>query len=112
VDFYQFKGALGSWDLLAGEIDTLQDSGINWLAFDTLALENMTINGQNLLAATRNLDIGSIIDDGNSLAFNNGALQIDLNQDGAFVPTQDYQINLVGVKDLDYMVHSDLFSLT
>jgi Ca2+-binding RTX toxin-like protein len=111
VDFYQFKGALGGGDLLAGEIDTLQDTGMNWLAFDTIALGNLTVEGQSLLTATGNLAIGSVIDDSNSIAFNNGALQIDLNQDGAFVATQDYQINLVGVKDLGYMAHSDLFSL-
>lgn len=85
---------------------------MNWLAFDAIALGSMTVDGQSLLAATRNLDIGSVIDDSNSLAFNNGALQIDLNQDGAFEATQDYQINLVGVKDLGYMVLSDMFSLT
>jgi hypothetical protein len=112
VDLYLFKGALGSGDLLAGEMDTLQDTGMNWLAFDAIALGSMTVDGQSLLAATRNLDIGSVIDDSNSLAFNNGTLQIDLNQDGAFEATQDYQINLVGVKDLGYMVLSDMFSLT
>ena len=67
--------------------------------------------GQNLLSATQNLMIGSVIDSGNSIAVSNGVLLIDLNQDGAFVAAQDYQITLVGSQELDYIAKSDMFSL-
>jgi hypothetical protein len=55
--------------------------------------------------------IGSVIDSGNSIAVSNGVLLIDLNQDGAFVAAQDYQITLVGSQELDYIAKSDMFSL-
>jgi Ca2+-binding RTX toxin-like protein len=111
LDYYQFKGALGNNDLQAGQIDTIQDNGRSWLVFNSSALGSMTVAGQNLLSATQNLMIGSVIDSGNSIAVSNGVLLIDLNQDGAFVAAQDYQITLVGSQELDYIAKSDMFSL-
>ncbi|MFN5745495.1 MAG: calcium-binding protein, partial [Methylococcaceae bacterium] len=111
LDYYHFRGLLGSTDLLAGQSDTISDNGRSWLVFNANALGSMTVAGQNLLSATHNLEIGSVIDSSNSVAVSDGVLRIDLNQDGVFVAAQDYQINLVGSQDLDYIAKSDMFSL-
>jgi hypothetical protein len=103
---------LGIGDLEAGTVDTIQDSGRNWLTFNNNVLGDMKVNGQTLSAVTTNQQVGAVIDSSNRVAFNSGTLQIDVNLDGAFNSAQDVHISLVGIDAVTFIAKSDMFSLT
>jgi Ca2+-binding RTX toxin-like protein len=112
VDYYRYKSDLGIGDLEAGTVDTIQDSGRNWLTFNNNVLGDMKVNGQTLSAVTTNQQVGAVIDSSNRVAFNSGTLQIDVNLDGAFNSAQDVHISLVGIDAVTFIAKSDMFSLT
>lgn len=69
----------------------------------------LKIGGVNLGTTTANQAVGTAINGQNNVAFTGGALQFDLNGDGAFNAADDLSITLTGVATVTYNAANDYF---
>ena len=109
-DLYQWSNA----DLNAGGFDVVvDDKGSKLDLGNALAALGLKIDGSVLADLSKGkVTLGSEINATNSVAFKNGALQIDLNGDGVFDNTNDFKIEIVGtVKGVVFNAKSDTFDL-
>lgn len=107
-DTYQWHLA----DLEAGSLDRLFDDKGSRLQFDAALLAELQIGGKTLDSISGRKVVGSQIDAGNSLAYRDGSLLLDLDGNGTFDPALDARIEIVGNADrLIFSASSDLFTL-
>ena len=69
----------------------------------------LLIGGVNLGTTAANQAVGATINGQNNVAFTGGALQFDVNGDGAFTAADDLQITLAGVTTVTYNAANDYF---
>lgn len=108
--------ALNAGDIKAGNVSTVTPTGVaagDILVLDfTSALEGILKSGATLLSATTaNINIhGTTLSATNNIAAaqagGNMVVQIDLNGDGAYTATDDYQVTLVGTGTNDTLVYN------
>lgn len=109
-DVYEWSNA----DLNAGGFDVVvDDKGSKLDLGDALAALNLKVDGSVLADLSKGkVKLGTEINAENSVAFKNGALQVDLNGDGVFDNTNDFKIEIVGtVKGVVFNAKSDTFDL-
>ncbi len=109
LDTYQWNRG----DMDAGTLDRIFDDKGSRLQFDEVLLEQLTIDGKTLDSIKGRKVVGSEIDAGNSIAYRDGALLIDLDGDGVFCATQDARIEIVGNSGkVVFTGGNDLFTLS
>ena len=109
-DVFEWSNA----DLNAGGFDVVvDDKGSKLDLGDALAAVGLKIDGSVLADLSKGkVKLGTEINADNSVAFKNGALQVDLNGDGVFDNTNDFKIEIVGtVKGVVFNAKSDTFDL-
>lgn len=109
-DVYEWSNA----DLNAGGFDVVvDDKGSKLDLGDALAALDLKVDGSVLADLSKGkVKLGTEINAENSVAFKNGALQVDLNGDGVFDNTNDFKIEIVGtVKGVIFNAKSDTFDL-
>jgi len=62
------------------------------------------------LGLTVNMTIGSEFNSGTNIRFNSGHLQLDLDHNGQFNPTQDFDVGISGVNSVIFDAASDSFT--
>lgn len=89
-DVYHFNQA----DLVPGGMDSILDGNGNAMAFGKDLMSQLKIGGQSLSNLLKKTQVGSFIDQNNSLAIQANVLQIDVNGDGLFIANDDFQVQL------------------
>jgi Ca2+-binding RTX toxin-like protein len=112
IDWFRyFANALGASDVAAGESDQVNNGVADRIDFTAGVEAQLFTQGVALSEAEADLLIGDSFADGRNIRFIDGALQIDLNGDEIFTPTDDFQILLPGVSTVTYIAASDYFLL-
>ncbi|MBC1218261.1 hypothetical protein GNE08_29215 (plasmid) [Trichormus variabilis ARAD] len=107
--------ALKSNDLMAGGLDTLLNPKGDRIDFTSNVEALLKIGGQTLASLTADKTLTNTVTSsitfgtGNNLRFANSLLQIDLDGNGSFNATNDFQISLSDANSLTYKAAGDFF---
>jgi len=95
--FYWNASTLGTADVVANGIDIadVDTADADVFHLDGL-LDELSIGGTTLDALGSDTALGNTIDANNSIAYNTGVIQIDVNLDGSFNAANDFQIDISG----------------
>ena len=97
-------------DVQAGAFDRVEDGKGDLIDLKAV-LATLTIDGLTLAGLTQNVKVRPVLDQQNSIAFDHGRLQIDLDGDGQFQADVDFQIALPDVRTVGFDAATDLFLL-
>ena len=97
-------------DVQAGARDRVVDGKGDLIDLKAI-LASLTIDGRALNGLTHDVNVRRALDEQNSIAFDDGRLQIDLDGDGQFQAAVDFQIALPDVRTVGFDATTDLFML-
>ena len=103
--------SLGVGDVAAGERDSILAKAGDRISMAGL-MDELEVGGVALNALSADTAIGNTLDADTNIAFVNGSLLIDIDGDGSFSATQDFQIALTGVTAVAYDAGGDVFQLS